>query len=252
MRELFVQDTFCPGEFGNYLVAGKLCNAFAVGNVGAADDFYLVGAEATDESPYPIVTGVVLDAAGQVLFRLKRNVLTGDCRKVMGDFIGYEIHNALGKKVFSIRTEFRSDKAIDGSPWVTTIEGTFYGKQGDQLLVARSGGTDESIEGSCNAIFGFQNGKFGLYAADCKEEFIRSVFESRGVICEEVTGEISGGVLELEGKALIGATVSDAQVIVRSGKFGVFGGNNLKRCHIEFVDEAKRIRDLIYAMGRKS
>ena len=95
-----------PGRFNNYLVGGNLCNAFTVGSLGAADDFYLIAAEPSEESSYPLLTGNIIDSEGNLLCRLVRNVLTlnpGDCSKLLGDAIGYEIHDAAGQFVFPVR-----------------------------------------------------------------------------------------------------------------------------------------------------
>ncbi|MCJ7549986.1 MAG: hypothetical protein MUQ30_09930, partial [Anaerolineae bacterium] len=44
-----IQNVFEIGAFNNYLIGGNVCNAFALGNLGSADDFFLVGAEPADE-----------------------------------------------------------------------------------------------------------------------------------------------------------------------------------------------------------
>jgi hypothetical protein len=79
-----------PGRFNNYLIAGNICNAFALGEIGSKDDFFLLGAEPEDESNYPLLTGNILDSDGNVLFRLVRNVLginPGHCSKIFGDHV---------------------------------------------------------------------------------------------------------------------------------------------------------------------
>ena len=61
---IFVRNSFQPGKFNNYLIAGNICNAFVIGELGSQDDFFLVGAEPQEESVYPFLTGNVLDSAG--------------------------------------------------------------------------------------------------------------------------------------------------------------------------------------------
>jgi len=39
-----------PRKFNNYLIAGNVCDAFALGELGSQDDFFLVGAEPEEES----------------------------------------------------------------------------------------------------------------------------------------------------------------------------------------------------------
>jgi hypothetical protein len=102
-----------PGAFNNYVLAGNLCNAFALGEIGSRDDFFLIGAEPPDESSYPLLTGNVLDSEGQLLFRLVRNVLTinpGNCSKIIGDQIGYEIHDSAGALIFRVSSKFEQPR----------------------------------------------------------------------------------------------------------------------------------------------
>ena len=73
---ILIGNIIMPGQINNYLIAGNVCNAFVLGELGSRDDFFLVGAEPSTESNYPLLTGNILNSEGQVLFRLVRNVLT--------------------------------------------------------------------------------------------------------------------------------------------------------------------------------
>lgn len=106
---ILIKNRFMLGQFNNYLIAGNVCNAFALGELGSQDDFFLVGAEPEEESSYPLLTGNILDSEGKVLFRLVRNVLflnPGHCSRILGDHVGYEIHDSSGVPILKVRTLF--------------------------------------------------------------------------------------------------------------------------------------------------
>ncbi len=69
------QKQYMPGFDNNYLVAGNLCNAFVLGELGSREDFYLMGTEPEDQSNYPVLNGTILDSQGNLLFRLAQNII---------------------------------------------------------------------------------------------------------------------------------------------------------------------------------
>jgi len=42
MPSTFVRNVLVQGKYNNYLVGGNICNAFALGDLGSTDDFFLV------------------------------------------------------------------------------------------------------------------------------------------------------------------------------------------------------------------
>src|SRR4051812_19105762 len=98
VKQTMIRNSWGQGEFHRYVIGGNGCGVFALGKIGASDDFFLVGAEPDEEAAsYPLLTGNFLDGQGNVLFRLVRNVLSinpGHCSKILSDRIGYEIHDA--------------------------------------------------------------------------------------------------------------------------------------------------------------
>src|SRR5688572_10974011 len=139
---LLVRSEFIRGAYNNYLIGGNVCNAFALGNVGSPDDFFLIGAEPPDESSYPLLTGNVLDSEGNLLFRLVRNVLVvnpGHCSKLVGDSLGYEIHDGNGQSILKVHTSFRPLHDGSESCYVTTIAANFYDRAGERVFHATSG-----------------------------------------------------------------------------------------------------------------
>ena len=58
------------GKYNNYIIAGNVCDSFAIGEIGSTDDFYFIGTEPFDESPLPLLSGNVLDSNGELIFSI--------------------------------------------------------------------------------------------------------------------------------------------------------------------------------------
>jgi hypothetical protein len=179
-----LRNEFVAGEFNNYLIGGNICNAFALGKVGSADDFFLVGTEPADESNYPLLTGNLLDSEGNVLFRLVRNMLVvnpGNCSRIFSDRIGYEIHDGHGQLIFRVHTIFERLPGFEEETFVTTISANFYNKNRELVFRANSGEEDEHIETSTPVVLGF-SGRFGFVTgmSDYELNFLRIAFATRG------------------------------------------------------------------------
>jgi hypothetical protein len=244
-----VKCTFFPGQFNNYLIAGNVCNAFALGEIGSSDDFFLVGAEPEDESNYPLLTGNILDSEGKVLCRLVRNVLIinpGDCSRLLGDHVGYEIHDGMGNLILRVRTMFEKLGGLGEETFITTITANFYNKEGELVFRANSGEEDEHIESNVKSAFGFSGG-FGLVTGLAKNElrFLRMVLGSRGAVHEPVTGDVDGTEFTLDGKAIIDARVTNCKIHIKTGKFVTYGQNSFENCNFVFHDVAANIRNLV-------
>lgn len=56
-----IRHRFMEGQ-DNYLIGGNVCNAFALGELGSTEDFFLVGAEPETDSGYPMLTENILDS----------------------------------------------------------------------------------------------------------------------------------------------------------------------------------------------
>jgi len=163
-----------PSDFHNYLVAGNVVNAFALGELGASDDFYLIGAETEDDSGYPLLTGTILNSEGQVLFQLVQNELRlnpGHCSKTQSNLVGYEIHDSAGVRVLSVKTLFEPLPSQSEPVWVTTLGGEFYDKNGSRVFSANSGEPGERIAGNVKSAYGIApNGGFGMVMNMSSEE----------------------------------------------------------------------------------
>jgi hypothetical protein len=199
------------GKFNNYLIGGNITNAFAVGEVGSNEDFFLIGAEPEGESNYPLLTGNFFDSEGNLLFRLVQNMLVvnpGHCSKIESNLIGYEIHDSAEKLIFRISTKFQeitggmsaedewrvrtgnlSPDAIvpkfdkPEEYWVTTIEGNFFGKNGQHILSANND-SGLAINETTKFAIGVHESGFGIVNRMDKEEQVLAfqILQSRGLL----------------------------------------------------------------------
>ena len=252
---ILVRNRFMSGKFNNYLIAGNVCNAFALGELGSTDDFFLVGAEPEEESNYPLLTGNILDSEGNVLFRLVRNVLVinpGHCSRILGDHVGYEIHDGDDVMIFKVRTLFETLPGGEKEMFVTTLAGNFYNKKRELVFSANSGEQDERIEANVKSAFGFTGG-FGLVQGMSKEEvdFARMVLTSRGAIHEPIRGHLDGEEFSLDGKALIDARITNCKINVHTGNF-VTSACVFENCEFIFQNAAENIKNLVLALQQQS
>jgi hypothetical protein len=245
-----VRNSFNRSELNNYLVGGNICNAFALGALGSDDDFFLVGAEPNEESNYPLLTGNILDSEGNILFRLVRNMLVinpGHCSKILGDHVGYEIHDGNGHLIFKVQTKFERLPGESIESFVTTIAANFFNKAGNLVFFATSGSDDERIESRVNSAFGFSGG-FGLVQGMDSDALTvaRFMLESRGAIHRVLTGPIVNTEISLDGAAVFNAQITGCTVKLSTGDFGIFGTTNaFKDCRFEFYGAAGNIHALI-------
>lgn len=251
---ILIRNQFMAGKDNNYLIAGNVCNAFVMGEVGSKDDFFLVGAEPREESNYPLLTGNILDSEGSVLFRLVRNFLVinpGSCSKILSDYVGYEIHDAHGILIFKVRTVFDRLPGQEENSFITTLSGRFFNKRGELALSANSGEPDEQIVANVKCAFGFAGG-FGLVQGLSQEEleFSRMVLWSRGKIHEQFRGIHEGEEFGLDGKAVLGAEIKSCKIHVHSGNF-ILAPKALIGNHFFFHDEAQNLINLVEALNRQ-
>jgi hypothetical protein len=247
---------FTRGRENNYAIAGNICNAFALGDIGSSQDFFLVGIEPRDESNYPLLTGNILDSEGNVLFRLARNVLVfnpGNCSRIFGDHIGYEICDDHNNVIFRVRTVWEKLPGLDEETFVTTLTANCYDKDGRLVFRANTGGADEQLEGNVKCAFGFA-GEFDFVQNMNEQELslLRSVLGSRGAVHELITGSLDGQEIILDGKALMNAYITNCLVHVKTGEFAALGNVNFDNCRIIFHEAADNIKNLVVALQGQS
>jgi hypothetical protein len=244
---LLANNRFMPGRFNNYLIAGNLANAFAMGEIGSTDDFFLVGSEPADESTYPLLTGTILDSEGNRLFTLVRNVQTinpGDCSKIVGDHLGYEIHDSAGEMVFKVETRFEQVEGLEEPGYVTTLAGTFYDRSGARAFIAREG-ESEQLEANAKLAIGFAGG-FGLVQgmSDHDMEVARVALASGGSIYRVVTGSVQDEEIDLDGTAVLDAELVRCRINLSTGRW-FLRGSSFDECSFTFHGEAANIRTLV-------
>jgi len=257
MASMLVRNSFMRGKNNNYLVGGNVCNAFALGDLGSTDDFFLVGAEPLGESNYPLLTGNILDSEGNVLFRLVKNMLVinpGHCSKILSDHVGYEIHDGNGHLIFKVQTRFERLPDESTECFVTTISANFFNKAGQLVFHASSGNENERIESQVKSAFGFSGG-FGLVQGMSEDErnVARFILGSRGAIHRLITGPVQAQEVSLDGTALYNAQISGCKVTLSTGEFEIYGtSNEIRDCQFEFSGPAENIRKLVIQLMKSS
>lgn len=249
MSSTLSKNIIIPGKYNNYLIAGNITNAFAIGEIGSFDDFFIIGSEPNDESMYPMITGNFLDSEKNVLFRLVRNVLVmnpGNCSKIIGNHIGYEIHDSAGQLIFKVETKFEFLPELKEEFFVTTISANCFDKNGQLVFKAISGIDNEHIESNVKSLFGY-SGNVGINFGYNKDEvdFIRYVFASNGNISQRISGVIENKEINLDGMALHNAIIRNCIIHVSKGDF-IFVGtqNHIENCEWVFHDQALQMIDI--------
>ncbi|UVT21141.1 MAG: hypothetical protein H8K03_04275 [Nitrospira sp.] len=254
MASILQKNIFGIGKFNNYLVAGNICNAFALGELGSTEDFFLVGAEPPDESSFPLLTGNLLDSDGKVLFRLVRNILMinpGHCSKVIGDHIGYEIHDSNGVQILKVATRFEKLPGNLPECYVTTMSVNCFDKSGKLVFKGQSGEEDEHIESSVKSLFGLDQ-TFGAVQGFTDEELemARAMLLSGGRIHKVLSGSIQGQDICLDGVALNNAHIDNCNISVSSTDFMFIGkSSSFSNSRFQFIGGASLIKDLVLRMS---
>jgi len=245
-----VRNVLCKGHFNSYLVAGNVCNVFALGELGTSDDFFLIGTEPEGESNYPLLTGNILDSEGNVLFRLVKNMLVinpGHCSKILGNYIGYEIHDRNDQLIFKVQTRLECLPGGTTESFVTTISANFFDKNGNMVFHATSGRDDERIESSLKSNFGYTD-EFVLVHRMSEDELTIAgmMLGSGGAIHRVLTGPVSGKTVSLDGTMIFNAQISNCTVQLSTCEFTIYGtANQFNNCHFEFSGAVAKIRDLV-------
>jgi hypothetical protein len=233
-----------------YLVGGNHCNAFCFGEIGDEDDFFLVGAEADAETNYPMLTGNFLSSEKELLFRIERNVLTinpGKCSRILSDdHIGYKIHDSAGEEMLAIRTTW-VDMEGTSLKLITTLAGKFYDKSGRLVLHAKSG-DETKAEVNTKALMGWPRYVVNYKPTEAERMMLQSALIG-GIVLRPITGRIADTTLELDGKFLWNAEITNCDIILRKGDFQIGGSYNIHHNRIRFLDNASRIYELYKAIS---
>ena len=249
MSSILVRNTVNRGRINNYLIGGTVCNAFAMGNLGSADDFFLVAAEPLGESNFPMLTGNILDSEGTVLCRLVQNMLVsnpGKCSKILSDRVGYEIRDADGKLVLKVSTVFTRLASDSADCFVTTLSGSFYNKSKQVAFEATAGTADEKIDASLPHALGF-TGRFGIVQklSDDMLAVAALMLSSRGAVHQLITGAQNGKDIVLDGAALMNVTLTNCKIYLATGEFLPLGPLVMDGCTLHYGGIAANIRQFL-------
>ena len=249
MSSILVRNTVNRGRINNYLIGGNVCNAFAMGNLGSADDFFLIAAEPLGESNFPMLTGNLLDTEGAVMCRVVQNMLVsnpGECSKILSDRVGYEIRDADGKLVLKVSTVFTRLASDSADCFVTTLSGSFYNKSKQVAFEATAGTADEKIDASLPHALGF-TGRFGIVQklSDDMLAVAALMLSSRGAVHQLITGAQNGKDIVLDGAALMNVTLTNCKIYVATGEFLPIGPFVMDGCTLHYGGIAANIRQFL-------
>ena len=250
----FANNSYCPGRFHDYVIAGNTCNAFCIGEIGSEDDFFLIGCEPEPDSNFPMLTGNILSSEGEKLFSIVRNVLKNEhglYSKVISNRVGYEIHDVNGKKILGVETVCFPENWHPDSKWKTTIYGQFHNKNGQLVFSANSGAEDERIESQSKHAFGYNRGGFSHIWNLSSDELMLALvaLERRGTIYQIMRGDFVNEEIELDGKLLVDVNFDSCHIHVRSADFVLLGGT-IQNCRVDFHDDYARLRNMVLALER--
>lgn len=232
----------------NYLIGSNITNAFVIGSVGSDEDFFLVAAQPTQDSNYPLISGNFLDSEGDVLFKLVRNMLIvnpGKCSKILSDRIGYEIHDSEENLILKVKTSLESLPNQDTECWVTTIEGNFFDKSKTKVVEASE--NQGFVETSIGCAMGFNGNGFAMVAgmSDIQQEVAKIALLSQGEVFEPISGNHENEEIRLEGKIIMpDAVIKNCDILVENGRFVILGGK-VSDCKFQITGEAQNIAGLL-------
>lgn len=247
-----------PGDASppsTYLVAGQGCTAFAVGEAAQQTDFFLAGCEPDFESNFPLLSGLLFDAQGQLLCRLVRNVLAynpGGCTRVFSEGMGYEVLDKGGKLVLEVETTLKALPGETEEKFVTTLAGKFYNQAGQVAFEAKDGHEGEQLAEGVKRCYGSQ-GKLTLAEgySEAEVQVIAAMLGTRGRIAEVMGGKHEDEEFLLDGKALVDAHLLKCKVHVQSGIFARFGECKVENCEIIFHDQAANIHNMTMGLAQQ-
>lgn len=134
-----------PAAHHNYSLGGEMVNAFALGPIGAEDDFWLVAAEPPVEgegAAAALLSGSLLDAFGRRLCVLERNALAwaGPGVELGRTEQGLEVRSS-GQLILMAETRFARAPGCA----VTYIHGLLRDRRGAVRLESRGGPDSPSL-----------------------------------------------------------------------------------------------------------
>lgn len=227
-----------PNHFSNYTIGGVLTNAFAIGEIGASDRFYLIGAPAESGMQQPIISGVLCDGDGKMLCRIERNGLVvnpGNCEIVRTNQLGFKVRDAQGSIVLHVQSR-RRDVPTVGDSYVTTINGPCVATIDSEY-----------------AAFGFDESGLIRHAGldDLQKILAMATMASHGKLYQPMHGRFENQTIHLDGKLIAdGTEIRQCRLIIETGDFVVVPGARfaISNNELDLRGKARNVAILVHGV----
>lgn len=231
----------CANTFCNYLIGGNVTNAFALGEVGSADDFFIVGAPPEEGVGYPLITANLLGAGGSPACRVVRNVLLENpakCRRVVTEAGGYEILDAAGNPLLKVQSTWLAT----AGQFVITLAGDFQNRKGDPSVSISAQGLSFGKAPVPMAI-GFLPNAFGM-GLNLRPDLLEAAkwcLTTGGAVHRVVRGDIADRDFNLDGNLFFDATLRNCRLTGSTLNFAFAGKINLAQSKIHLDGVAAQV-----------
>jgi hypothetical protein len=229
-----------PNAFSNYVIASVLTNAFAIGEIGADDRFFLVGAPPEPGTPQAILSGVLCDANGKMLCRIERNTLTanpGECEIIRTNHLGFKVRDANGAMLLHVETRRRDVPRI-GESFITTLAGSCV----------------PSVDREY-AAFGFNDSGLTRHLGldGLQQILATATMAASGKLYEPLHGRIENQTLHLDGKLITDGThIAHCRLVIETGDFVVVPGAqfSISNNELDIRGKARNVAILVAGVPR--
>ena len=238
--ELANLEQISPNAYSNYLIDGVLTNAFAIGEIGSPDRFYLICSPPNVGTPQQaIVSGVLCDASGKMLCRVERNALVanpGGCEIVHTNQPGFKVRDANGSVVLHVQTRRRAVPNV-GDSFLTTIAGP-------SVTVDRE-----------YAAFGFNDAGLTKHAGldDLQQVLAIATMAAGGQLYHPLHGRLDNQTIYLDGKLITdGTEITGCRLVIETGDFVVVPGARfaISNNELDLRGKARNVGILVAGMQR--
>jgi len=229
----------------SYEVGTNVGPEFAIGHIGAGDDFWLTGSVVPPETAHPLLTGNILGKDGSVLVRLVLGELRfnpAHCRQVFSttaDRFRYQVEDKDGNAILLADTHW-SEKH---GKHITSVLGTFYGKTGEVVADSTRGWLD--IDDSANLNVRLCRKDFGVQVTHHQRAFLLLILTTNGGINFMASGSYDGAELRLDGAYVHDLYALNCTVFVDTM---FYTGDNVKidsPCSLGLSGPARCLGDLV-------
>lgn len=200
----------------NYNVGTNVSGGFALGNVGAKDDFWLCGLQTDEGVPEPLLCGSILDSKGSLLIRINNSHFTYNparCERVISSSdhgLSTHFRDGYGEVVLQVDTVPK-----DGGKLIeTAVLGKFHGKNGDLLYEATRGYCYVNDALPFRALVGGQI--YGDELSPAQGKFLETTVRTRGLINHILTGHFTAVELQIDGAFMTDFYANECKLLCNS------------------------------------